>query len=194
VTAEAVPYADFWFHDGPWTEEDYLALPPGGPKIELVDGRLIVSPAARKAHQRLMQRLAVLLDAQASEDLAVAVELNLRVSPRKILIPDVVATYEDGGDILVHDPRHVLMIVEVMSPSNCGEEWINKNRLYARAGLPWYLLVEIDEKDGNRPTLILQRLESGHYVETARATCGQALELPEPLGSIDPDSLLRRRP
>jgi Uma2 family endonuclease len=185
-------YGDFWFHDGPWTEEGYFALPHGGPKIELVDGRLIVSPSARKAHQRLMQRLAVLLDARASDDLDVAVELNVRVGPEKILIPDVVATYEQGDDVLVHDPEQVLLVAEVLSPCNSGREWVFKNHLYAKAGLPWYLLVEVGE-DGD-PVLILQRLDEAHYVEVARAACGESLRLPDPFGLIDPADLLKRRP
>jgi Uma2 family endonuclease len=189
-----VPYEDFWFHDGPWTEQDYLALPPGGPKIELLDGRLIVSPAARTAHQRLMRRLANLLERGAPEELAVEIELNVRVGPHKIFIPDVVATHKGGGEVLVQDPRDVLLIVEVLSPSNCGEEWIEKNRLYAKAGLEWYLLVELDEA-GEDPTLILWRLDTmRHYREVGRAGCGETLELPEPLGSIDPADLLKRHP
>lgn len=193
MAAEAVQYENFWFHDGPWTEDDFLRLPHGGPKIELIDGRLIVSPAARKAHQQLMRRLANLLEAQAPGDLDVAVELNVRIGPEKILIPDVVATYEQGGDVLVHDPAQILLIAEVLSPSNSGREWVYKNHLYAVARIPWYLLVQVGE-DEERPTLILQRLTSGPYVEVARATGGRALRLPDPLGSIDPADLLRRRP
>jgi Uma2 family endonuclease len=173
VTAVAMTYEDFWFHDGPWTEEDYLALPPGGPKIELVDGRLVVSPAARMLHQLLMQRLAVLLDAQSPRDLKVVVELNVRVEPEKILIPDVVATYELDGDVVVQDPARVLLVVEVLSPSNHGKDWVYKNHLYAKAGIPWYLVVEIDD-EGN-PTFVLQRLEDGVYATVARVVSGQIL-------------------
>lgn len=185
-------YGDFWYHDGPWTEEDFLALPHGGPKIELADGRLIVSPAARKVHQRLMQRLANLMEAMAPDDLAVEVELNVRVGPEEILIPDVVATYEQGGDVLVHDPEQVVLVAEVLSPCNNGWEWVFKNHLYAKAGLPWYLLVEVGENGD--PALILQRLDEGHYVEVARAACGESLRLPDPFGPIDPADLLKRRP
>jgi Uma2 family endonuclease len=190
VTAVAMTYEDFWFHDGPWTEADYLALPRGGPKVELVDGRLVVSPAPRKAHQRLMRRLANHLEENAPEKLAVDVELNVRVGPDKILIPDVVATYEQGGDVLVHDPKHVLLVAEVLSPSNHGAEWLYKNHLYAQARIAWYLIVEVDDDD--RPTLILQRLDGDLYAEVGRAACGQSLRLPEPLGVVDPAELLRR--
>lgn len=192
MTAEAV-YETFWYHDGPWTEKDYLALPSGGPKIELVDGRLVVSPAPRQAHQRLMRRLANLIEAQAPDDLVVEVEINVRIGPEKILIPDVVATYEQGGDVLVHHPSEILLIAEVLSPANRGADWVYKNHLYSVARIPWYLLVEVEEGE-ERPTLVLQRLGPAHYVEVARAGCGETLKLPDPLGEIDPADLLKRRP
>lgn len=93
-------------------------------------------------------------------------------------------------DVLVHDPAQVLLVAEVLSPSNRGDDWLNKNHLYAGSGIPWYLLVEFD--DQNRPMLVLQRLEAGSYAKVARAECGQSLRLPEPLGEIDPAVLLRR--
>lgn len=31
LVAEAVRYENFWFHDGPWTEDDFLTLAHGRP-------------------------------------------------------------------------------------------------------------------------------------------------------------------
>jgi Uma2 family endonuclease len=184
-------YTAPWNHAGVWTEEEYLKLPSGGPKVELVGGSLLVSPAPGKPHQRLMRRFATLIEQSAPDDLVVEIEINVRIDQDVILIPDVVVTSEIDDDVVVHDPKHVLLVVEVRSPTNRGEKWIRKYAFYAQAAIPWFAVVETE--DEKRPTVILQRLEGGTYIEFARATCGETLKLPEPLGPIDPADLLKRR-
>jgi Uma2 family endonuclease len=46
----------------PWTRERVLALPSDGNRYELIDGQLLVSPAARPVHQVACYGLAKLLD------------------------------------------------------------------------------------------------------------------------------------
>lgn len=45
-------------HVGPWTEEDWLALPGGMGRVELLDGTLLVSPNPGGPHQRMVRNLA----------------------------------------------------------------------------------------------------------------------------------------
>lgn len=47
-------------HDGPWTEDAYLALPEDK-RIELLDGSLLVSPAGIGMHQWLSSQLWLVL-------------------------------------------------------------------------------------------------------------------------------------
>jgi hypothetical protein len=55
------PYA----HSGPWTEEEFLALPVDT-RLELVDGALVMSPSGANAHQRLATRIWGALDTAAT--------------------------------------------------------------------------------------------------------------------------------
>ena len=48
-------------HVGPWTEDDYFALPDVPAKVELVDGALLVPTLASVAHQRLIFEVTKLL-------------------------------------------------------------------------------------------------------------------------------------
>ena len=48
-------------HVGPWTEDDYFALPDVPAKVELVDGALLVPTLTSIAHQRLIFEVTKLL-------------------------------------------------------------------------------------------------------------------------------------
>lgn len=52
-------------HAGPWTEQDYLALPDSRSRIELLDGALLVSPATAGLHQLLVRRISFAIESAA---------------------------------------------------------------------------------------------------------------------------------
>ncbi len=178
-------------HAGPWTEEDFLTLPETTwPRVELIDGSLLVSPGPGSRHQAWTQRLWLLLERSAPDDVAIYEGVNVRVRPGRIRIPDITVTRE-LGNIKVFQRESVTLVVEIISPGGESRDKGVKADHYTEAGIPWYLLVEADADD--RPRLLLWRLVDGRYVEHARASCGETLALPPPLtGSIDPADLLRR--
>ena len=49
-------------HAGPWSEEDYLAIPETPARIELASGVLVVNALPDTYHQRLARRFADLLE------------------------------------------------------------------------------------------------------------------------------------
>jgi Uma2 family endonuclease len=176
-------------HTGPWTEAEYLSLPEN-PRVELVDGNLLMTPAPGTAHQQWGRRLANLLEAAAPAEMQVAENVNLRVGPDRILIPDVLVTRRPG-DIKVHDARDAVLVAEVLSPSSVSIDRVLKPHLYAAAGIPWYLRVEPDER-GN-PVLLLHELNGDGYRGLARATAGAPVTLDRPFPVIlDPAALTRR--
>lgn len=169
---------DLFDHDGPWTEQDFLALPEDR-RIELLDGQLLVSPAARHPHQRLSFRFAAALDAAAPDGFEVLEAINVRVAPGRILIPDIVVITNPGADLAVSEATEVAMVVEIASRGTVTTDRAVKPQLYATAGIARYLRIELDP-DG--PTAVAHRRYRGRYREVTRAGPGDQLRLTEPFG------------
>src|SRR5262245_17100094 len=177
-------------HAGPWTEADYLALPETRQRIELLDGSLLVTPAPSSDHQQVARRLANVLEAAAAQELEVVEAVNVRVAPSKLLIPDLLVTRRLGA-MVVYEPQDVLLVAEVVSPSNATTGRMIKPQLYAAAGIPWLLRVELDARQP--PELWLYQLVGGSYAERGRAGAGGQLIMTEPVVvTLDPARLRRR--
>src|SRR6266545_1021974 len=172
-------------HRGPWTEEDYLALPEiDGLRLELVDGELIMSPWPDNAHQVMVGYLYRELDRLVPEHLAVLPGGNVRLGPGRINIPDVLVLRE-FSDVAVNEAADVLLAAEVVSDSGRARDRILKPGLNAEAGIGWYLVVERKP----RLQLLLFRVDRGTYAEHARAGKGELLDLPSLGITLEADAL-----
>lgn len=163
-------------HVGPWTEQDYLALPEDRRRIELLDGGLLMSPAAGSRHQRLSFQLCHALGSAAPSWLEVLEAINVRVAPGRILIPDLVVVTKPGLDLTVWDPAEVAMVVEIVSPGSVAADRAIKPQLYAAAGIERYLRIELSTPG---PSSVAYRLQREHYVEIGSSKPGQFLSLAE---------------
>jgi Uma2 family endonuclease len=176
-------HADVLEHVGPWTEQDYLALPADRRRIELLDGSLLVSPSAGHRHQRLSSQLWFALSAAAPDGLEVLEAINVRVAPGRILIPDLAVVSTPGSDRTVAEAADVVLIVEITSPSNAAIDRAVKPQLYAQAGIPHYLLIELG---AGPPIAVVFGLGQRHYLPLQRTEPGDRLRLEEPFG-VDVD-------
>lgn len=163
-------------HPGPWTEEEFLALPEDR-RIELLDGGLLVSPNARRGHQRLSSQLWATLGAAAPAGIEVLEAINVRIGPGRILIPDLAVVTDPGADDLVADASAVVLVVEIVSPGSVRTDRAVKPQLYAAAGIPVYLRIEFGA-DG--PSGVLLELAGAGYREVARRQPGEPLVLTRP--------------
>ncbi|MBC6461211.1 Uma2 family endonuclease [Actinomadura sp. HBU206391] len=183
-------------HDG-FTVEDWLALPERGQRVELIDGSFVVSPQAATNHQLCTGRLRTLLAVSAPEDLEVVEAANL-ICADEGAIPDLVVA---DADVMVAatvalEPHHVRLVAEVVSPGNKNRkrDYQDKPRMYAAAGIPVFLRVELTGPGA--PRVQVFELRDGDYALATEAAAGQALQLTEPFKvSFDPAELagLRRR-
>jgi Uma2 family endonuclease len=102
---------------GPWTEQEWAALPESMGRVELLDGALVVSPLPAVSHQRLVRNLACALEAAAPAGFEVFDGLNVQVGRDRIMIPDIVVLDKPGLDAVIVEPDCVALAVEVTPPS-----------------------------------------------------------------------------
>ncbi|MGC4855725.1 Uma2 family endonuclease [Micromonospora sp. DT4] len=127
-----------------WTVDDLQGLPEDNQVYEIFDGSLHVSPHADVFHGAVANRLRRVLDRQAPAGLIVGQDIGVSAKRSSYFVPDLFVAYESamdrGGAALA--PGDVLLVVEVISPSNTGRDLVLKRHEYAAAGIPLYWLVE----------------------------------------------------
>jgi len=131
-----------------YTAEMVRALPEDGNRYEVVHGELLVTPAPRFWHQQLSVRLCVALDVYLqSEQLGVVLSspadiswgADVLVQPDILVVPLEEARLRDWSHI-----RHLLLAVEILSPSSARADRFTKRRLYQERGVPLYWMVDGD--------------------------------------------------
>jgi len=172
-------------HEGAWTEDAYLGLTGARPgrRVELVDGSLLVAPTTDGRHARAVAAVRAAVQAALPEALEVTGPVALRLSPGRILVPDLVVAARpdepgepDNPDVLaVHDSSVALVVIDVVGAGNgVADRWF-KPQLYASSRIPYALLVDHDG-----PFAVGNMLIGGRYHEYAEADSVGVLRLEEP--------------
>ncbi len=154
-----------------WTVDEVLAIPDDGKRREVIDGELFVSPAPTLVHQRVLSILhyrirEYLLAHPAGEILTSPADI---VFDRETLVqPDIfVAPLVNGRrPSSWKDIRHLLLAIEVLSPSTARLDRVRKRERYQRAGVPEYWIVDHDARaierwrpEDERPEILAERIE-----------------------------------
>jgi Uma2 family endonuclease len=147
---------------GRWTVEDLEQIEDETHRYEIIDGSLIVSPAPALPHVKHVNLLHHLLMRQAPGSLFVG--QNAGVDMRRqdsYLIPDLWVTERSTMDRDDKNfvPADMLLVVEVLSPSNRRTDLVAKRTEYALADIPRYWIV-----DGKARTVTVLALgDEGSY-------------------------------
>jgi len=165
----------------PWTIDDLADLPDDGNRYELLDGSLLVSPPPDTFHGRTTQTLVDLVRAGASDSIfvsGVGFGVNVR-GGSTYYVPDVIVFRRSALDrrLQAIEPGDVLLVVEVLSPSNAGRDLVMKRHDYAVAGIPQYWIVD---QDGRTLTVLRLDASGRHYEESAVVKAGNRLTVDEP--------------
>jgi Uma2 family endonuclease len=188
VSAEAVPMLP---PPQGWTLDDIDRLPASDIRYELVDGVPCVTPPPAHEHQTAARRLANLLEKAAPQDLHILEAVGVILGQDQRPIPDVVVVRRLTPRTNNFPADQVALAAEVVSPSTRSHDRFRKPALYAQAGIPAYLRVELDPLH-----VVAYRLDDeGVYAEYGRAPAGETISLDVPFPvSFDPAVLTRLKP
>lgn len=133
---------------GPYRAADYRKLPEGEP-VELIRGRIVVSPAPNTLHQTIVGLLSYLLFGitRQSGGRALASPVDVELDDHTVLQPDVLYVRRERRGIIqerVVGPPDLL--IEVLSPSNSRRDRVDKLNLYAQYGVAEYWIVDPVER------------------------------------------------
>lgn len=190
----AVPLPVDLPHDR-YTVEDWLNLPETvGQRVELIDGSFVVSPTPLSNHQICAGRLVRILDDAAPHDLEVVESFGVRTAT-EVVIPDVVVGDAEvlfaGAAVLLPERTH--LVAEIVGPGNRLRDYQDKPRIYADAGIPTFLRIELIGV--NAPYVEVLSLRDGAYTGVGHVDAGQTVKLTKPFPvEFDPARLLGRRP
>ncbi|MFF4354697.1 Uma2 family endonuclease [Streptomyces sp. NPDC001530] len=153
-----------------------------GLRVQIVGGKLVMSPTPRGKHagvvvrvrQQLCEALPEGLRAYEVSSIALPEDPDDYVTPDLIVLP--MQWEEDDGWLA--DPEDAAFALEVISSSEKSREIRDKADWYAVAGVP--VLLVVDPRKGT--WALHTRPDNGAYQDVLPGKYGEPVPLPEPLG------------
>ncbi len=139
-----------------YTAEMVRGLPDDGNRYETVHGELLVTPAPRAWHQvvlvRLSQALSRYLERNPVGQLLYS-PADISWSPDILVQPDLfVVPWEEIRPLAWERIKHLLLVVEILSPTTARADRFTKRRLYQD-------VVELWTPEAALPTVERERVE-----------------------------------
>ena len=175
-----------------WTADDLLDMPDDGQRYEVIDGELFVTPSPAADHQVALSILFRLIaDYVERERIGVAFfsPSDITFSPRRSVQPDmfVVPFVEGRRPRKFRDMKHLLLAVEVLSPSTARLDRVKKRVLYREEGVEEFWIVDLDARTIERSTPADARvdvLDAAVGWLPAGASMPFQLDIPEYFGRV----------
>jgi Uma2 family endonuclease len=175
---------------------DQLARALPGHRVEILQGRLVVTPPPDGSHALSLSWLVVEFHGAGAREAGAryvqGVGLWLPTLPQDFAIPDFSVVDEDFRDAHVtknyYAPNVFRMVVEVTS-SNWSDDLGPKVECYAQAGVPVYLIADRKHDEA----LLYADPTNGKYPDPVRYKRGQSVPVPDSVGvslELSVDTLL----
>ena len=170
-------------HDRRLTYDDFLLFPDDGLRHEIIDGAHYMTPSPNQRHQELVARLHLSLGAfledRPDRGRLFLSPFDVVFSFHDVVEPDLVFVAPDQLEILTAQNIQgtPALVIEVLSPSTRTRDLEVKRRLYNRAGVPEYWLVD---PDLNAVT-VYRRATDGAFPAAAALTASAQDSLETPL-------------
>ena len=143
------------------TYAEYCLLPDDGKRYEVLDGKVVVSPAAGSDHQGTQAALSYHLYSaiQLRRRGRVFSDIDCHLLVHDIVRPDLVVVLQDHTHRII--ATHVVgtpdLVIEILSPSTAARDRTKKKHRYEAAGTPELWIVDGRKRtvaqfvhDGNR--------------------------------------------
>ena len=172
-----------------FTYADYRNTPEDK-RYELLDGDLVMTPAPRVGHQRVIRKLGTLLNrfveaAQIGEVFFPPCDVVL--SDSDVVQPDLLFVSHERSHIITEENVRGApdLVIEILSPATAARDRTFKRSLYAKHGVKEYWLVDTDAK-----TVTILLWNSQRYESAGVLIEGQTLASPTLNGfTIDPGEI-----
>ncbi len=133
---------------GPYRAADYWQLPKGEP-IELIQGKLVMSPSPNYLHQAISLLLSefVLQAARQGGGKGCAAPIDVVLADHSILQPDLIYVSKERRGIV---KRHVEgppdLLIEIISGNHARRDRVDKLNIYAEFGVAEYWIVDPERR------------------------------------------------
>lgn len=134
-------------NDGRYTADSYFALVEQGlidpdEKVELLDGIVVAMPPQQPPHATGVRWVDRALRRALGPEVLVSSQLPLIADASSVPEPDFAVLPGRLEDYLTRHPTRAFLVVEI-ADSSLVQDRLTKSRIYARAGVPDYWIVNL---------------------------------------------------